>query len=117
MWRCRRSLPVNAAHSCSMTAASSSVRRQGSSQSTVGKVVSRSSYSTPSTMTVPRSRSIRCRRLRSSRPNEGFSAMSAASTLNWMTAMAFWTFSVRRVSASESPGLPFRAKAVQGSFA
>ena len=43
--------------------------------------------------------------------------MSAASTLNWMTAMAFWIFSVRRVSASESPGLPFRANAVQGSFA
>ena len=31
--------------------------------------------------------------------------------------MAFWTFSVRRVSASESPGLPLRAKAAQGSFA
>ncbi len=74
-------------------------------------------YLTPSTMTVPRSRSIRCRRLRSSRPNEGFRQMSRLYLELDDSAMAFWIFSVRRVSASESPGLPFRAKAVQGSFA
>ena len=53
MWRCRRSLPVNAAHRLDDSGLVLG-EAVGSSHSTVGKVVSSSSYSTPSTTTVPR---------------------------------------------------------------
>lgn len=41
--------------------------------------------------------------------------MSAASTLNWMMAMAFWIFTFMVSSDGGRSGLPFNAKPTHGS--